>query len=609
MLPITHRPHQHFLAHPTTQGETTTDKSRPYRSNNRVDSFLNNNGKYNCLDAKTKKIVCRYFSAYWVKALRSNELDQKAHVDEVFSTEQQITDNIKSNIDECYEELKNKASEKHLIPNCQFGHYRGEWFRTMRCGEQKVFLLDSSNHAMAFRLRIKGTEAEPTYVVQFFEPNYTNVEVRCEVKDIHVLDCDQHALIAFIGEEVYTLSFGATGSVNEEKECMIYDCTNLSETKNTKFSTLHAEHGSLTPIMLYHILCAGGVAEIPYSELERLPKQELLKQLKAKSSEGKPGLYVSAVLDKFDGIRMYGELLKKLAQKGLLSNKELTDLLQAKMSDGTPSLHKGLLKNSVQWIEKYGELLKSFFEENLLLKEDLKELLHAKNANEIPAFNIVFYEHYNELIILYGNLLESFGKKNLLLPKDIKELLEGRNADGNPTFYIALKNGSTQQIDVYAKLLASFVQKNLVANEDRMELLQAKDTDGNPALNIAFEDKDIEWVETHLEKLEGLAKEGLLTKKELKELLEAKDGNGTSCLYFAFKNGFTKGVDIYLDYLERLAEKGLFGKEDLKELLEAKAKNGTPVLYLAFESGFTKGVDIYQIGKEDVKELLEAGRT
>ncbi len=106
--------------------------------------------------------MCRHLSSQYILDSLSDEDTGKVDLDK-FSSKDIIANRITSNVEELYEQLQLQAKEI-IIPNNEFGICLSKIFKSMERKSENTqsILLESFNHAMAVRLRIKENENNNT---------------------------------------------------------------------------------------------------------------------------------------------------------------------------------------------------------------------------------------------------------------------------------------------------------------------------------------------------------------------------------------------------------------------------------------------------------------
>lgn len=173
---------------------------------------------------------------------------------------------------------------------------------------------------MAVRLRIKENENSNTkrYVISVYDPNITNITVRCEVdglskvRDFQVKDFINHHLFGNFYNSYYPTESSEISTLYICKK-PANESVPESTGKEIKFYDWIALPAS--SINLYIFLMDGFSQEIKNlkNQLERIHKknpEKLMEILTAKSPDGTMGFEQALVNDHADAINAFGELLQ-----------------------------------------------------------------------------------------------------------------------------------------------------------------------------------------------------------------------------------------------------------------------------------------------------------
>ncbi|AIN16488.1 ShET2 enterotoxin domain-containing protein [Yersinia pseudotuberculosis] len=299
----------------------TFDKSKPYISELKSREEKNLNGEVNFKDNVDKLIMCRHLSSQYILDSLSDEDTGKVDLDK-FSSKDIIANRITSNVEELYEQLQLQAKEIYFIPNNEFGICLSKIFKSMERKSENTqsILLESFNHAMAVRLRIKENENNNTkrYVISVYDPNMTNVTVRCEVddlvkvRDFQVKDFINHHLFGNFYKSYYPTESSEISTLYICKKPANESVPECTGKKITFYDWIALPASSIN---LYTFLIEGFSQEIKNlkNQLEIINKknpEKLMEILTAKSPDGTMGFEQALNNDHADAINAFGELLQ-----------------------------------------------------------------------------------------------------------------------------------------------------------------------------------------------------------------------------------------------------------------------------------------------------------
>ncbi len=150
--------------------------------------FLNGAVKF---ENTRQKILCRHLAVYWLlhRPLLDNgkidyaSLGSKKNLQKAFKSENQ----------NAHEYYTNNCTNSHLVENDKWGNFLATQFREMQHvdggAEPKRILICSDNHGMACELRIKkSADGQPTYAVDFYDPNLTASHRQVRTKDLAAVE-------------------------------------------------------------------------------------------------------------------------------------------------------------------------------------------------------------------------------------------------------------------------------------------------------------------------------------------------------------------------------------------------------------------------------------
>ncbi len=420
------------------------DKSKPYISELKSREEKNLNGEVNFKDNVDKLIMCRHLSSQYILDSLSDEDTGKVDLDK-FSSKDIIANRITSNVEELYEQLQLQAKEIYFIPNNEFGICLSKIFKSMERKSENTqsILLESFNHAMAVRLRIKENENNNTkrYVISVYDPNMTNVTVRCEVddlvkvRDFQVKDFINHHLFGNFYKSYYPTESSEISTLYICKKPANESVPECTGKKITFYDWIALPASSIN---LYTFLIEGFSQEIKNlkNQLEIIYKknpEKLMEILTAKSPDGIMGFEQALLNDHADAINAFGELLQLVPENKrselLVNNKKtkytLFDIVCSREKNKTTMA----FKNIVSLISK-NERYKLIESKVNILDTVINSLITKKDSS-----------HLNEIFELISLAPEEH-VINLLSNIDITQSLE-----------YSLYHNDTKSINIITKML------------------------------------------------------------------------------------------------------------------------------------------------------------
>ncbi|MFC0220570.1 ShET2/EspL2 family type III secretion system effector toxin [Pseudochelatococcus lubricantis] len=431
------------------------DKRLPYYSERYVAAPGKFNGKayFDGGSSEKDRIVCRHLATRFISEARTAA---KLLPHQLFGSKELIARNVRRDIEVEYERMTEKASEKHIVSNDRFGLHLSSFFRSMQSGEKKHFLVLSDDHVMALELHRKPGKAgeRDGYVVRFFDPNRTDVKVRCQLDNPAGFENTQYALRHFLGDSYYKAYFRAN-----EKEVILFDCMDTTGMQQPRFVTVEAEskHG-VSEMLLHQLLRYGGdqaAFDTVRQRMEAIPDAaERHRLLEAKDADGVPGLYMALQNNRAIAIDAFGALLKALDSTPKERKAFLPGLLAARRADGVPGLNVALQYNQAAAITAFGALLKS-----LDLKPEeraaiLPDLLKAGCPREnVPGLHKALQYNQVAAIDAFGGLLRGLNLTEKERDAFLLELLESKDIYSVPGPCTAFYNNKASALEAYGALL------------------------------------------------------------------------------------------------------------------------------------------------------------
>ncbi|MCD6026125.1 MAG: ShET2/EspL2 family type secretion system effector toxin [Solimicrobium sp.] len=457
----------------------------------------------------------------------------------LYNNRETIATRISSETIISYEALKTNALRWDLIDNDKFGEHLHACFEEMQTAEKKAtfrtLLLESTNHAMAIRLHVKGSESRPLYVISFYEPHLTNRPARSELRDLSVLK--SHTLELYItgtikkqGDTRYNMYYPDNAFISTVMECDGISLTGKPSNASRKLSTFASD--ALTPTHIYFLLNYNfpkSFADLK-NRLAGMSIDKVVELLTKIPDSGVNGLYVALESGYSESIRAYRELLQLIP---INERDKLTEVLAARNEEGIPGLYMAVKHQHVDAIAAYGELFSL-----------LPDIERAKLAKLIDAM-----------------------------------------VHGTPSLFMALQNGYTEVIRAYNGLLSHFLESE---DGTLIRLIAAKDVNETPGLCMALQEGHVGAVIAYGELIFRVLKN---KRSTLLTLITAKDGQGVPGIFIAFANGHTEAVKAYKELLQSLSESE---RIELFGLLTVMDANSTPWLYDKFENGDTDVIVMFK---------------
>lgn len=580
------------------------DKVDPYISTKSVEEIAELNGK---VEVSGRIIDCRHLSTLFVlNAIGCYSKGKKIKVSELFQSKDSIAKVTPDNIEELYENTFEKSCARHIIACDNFGVFLYKVAIKMNYSEQRFFFLHSSSHVMSFIVsrKIRKERTFGSWVVNFFDPNKTNVTSRSEVYDPRdFLNVRRFSLKMFIGKFFYESYFFSPTGHFKERECAIYEYS-YKKSADFKFSTLEtlSQYG-ISGCMVYHIMhdelgsfCLRDIAKrIDLSVLDREAVKEIFY---AKNTRGSPALYTSMYDGKSQSVASYGYLLEKLSCLEQVNVDLVSELLTAKNSSGVPPLFIAMQAGQSECIDQFGVLLENHLipMKSAMSIDDFSNILFdvllSKRDDGLPALFIALYTGKSNAITAYSKLLDNIfilrdhisdAKLVLMLYKIIS------STDGHNThsLFMAMQEGNSSAVLSFAVMIDKLlVMKGRISDVELADmafrLLISKGGDNIPGLFMAMQEGHVSTVRAFCKLLEKFIMfKGCIESNHfdymLTELITSRRPDGTTGLSIALTKNLCDVVDIYSLLLKKIPESALVN------VLVAPDNNGIPSILVAGE--------------------------
>ncbi|MFD2249950.1 hypothetical protein FHS82_002719 [Pseudochelatococcus lubricantis] len=579
---------------PVGVGKPRHDKRLPYYSERYVAFPGNLNTLLPFAGGSTEAdiIACRHLAVRFIAEARATA---KLLPHRLFGNKELVAKNVTRDTEAEFERMTQEASAKHIVSNDRFGHHLATFFRGMQSGEKKHFLICSCNHAMAFELHRKPGNADghDEYVVRFFDPNRTDIKIRCQLDDPGGFECNQYALRHFLGDRYYREYFGVG-----ERESILFDCTDAVPAQSRVVTLETGEEHDLSEILLYHLLVFSGdqaAFDVVRQRMEAIPDvMERRRLLKARDADGVSGLHMALQDNRAVTIEAFATLLKALDLGSDGRDAFLGRLLEARDPGGVPGLFLALQTDGAAAIKAYTMLLKVLDLGPEARIPVLGRLLEARRPDDgTTGLTMALQGNRVAGIEAYGRLLEQLNltgdERAALLPG----LLETRDADGAPWLFTALESNEAAGVEAYGALLKALA----LTPEERAAflcgLLEARDAQRVPGLFIGLQENRAAAIEAYGALLKGLA----LTPEErtafLRDVLEARDADEIPGLFMAVAHSCAAAIEAYGKLLNLLspdqagAMLETLGKGRLRSMALDLANSNTKEAYYKLENQLT----------------------
>ncbi|WP_092402799.1 MULTISPECIES: ShET2/EspL2 family type III secretion system effector toxin [Candidatus Ichthyocystis] len=590
------------------------DKSIPYISKL---SLQQEEINLNCeVNVSGVTIDCTHLSALYLrKAVDYHLKNEKLVIGDIFGSTALIESLIPEDVDSMYGDMVDRSCGRHIVACSKFGDFLSDIAKDTSLYEQRLFLLVSSGHAMAFRLlhKMSCKTLRSRYVVCFFDPNITNVVSRVAVNDPNdFLDKSRFSLQLFIDSSLYGEYFKILTDQPEEFECLIYEHCELKDT-NESFLTLQtlSQYG-VSSCMVFHLMSDGNANDLMriVSIVSSLnPKSDFRREIFwGKSSAGIPALNVALRLGNHENIEAYGSLLDIMSSDEMLEF--LPELLRSENMEGVPGLFFALEKGYAKSVAAYGKLL-----DRLLSMSDkmpaytmasiLFNLLMARRVGDgLPGLFMALqenhYEAVSEFCLLLDRLLTIRDELSVFELCDmIYGLLMSKRSDGVSGLQIALFWDNCESVQAFGELLLRFTHFNnssYFGNVTRMvfKLLMAESLDCKSGLCLALSENNSDSVKAYGRLLEKFSLfrygvSGYEFYDMFHHLLVARS-EGVPGLFMALQNGCENSIEAFAKLVSQFMSLSAQISRDrllvmLHELFMSSSDDGVSGLFMALKHG------------------------
>ena len=357
-----------------------------------------------------KKILCRHFPPYLLEQ-QAQHPQLKFDYSE-FGSLDAIARNVKSSIQNTYNTLKSQASETHLVDNEKMGQFLVRQFETMKkeSKQNKMMMMQSTNHAMGLTLRIKEKHGKKSYVVKFFDPNVTTTHTRCERNSVQMFETQTlgtYLTRAHLMKLYYPEPRGMSLIfVRPEEDGHASTSTTHEFSVDRALTSMDIENIDATVIL--HLMREGFAENLRqlHDHFSVLPDNKRIELLAAKYAKGYSALHLSMYYGHSGVVKAYVELLKQVKS---IPEDQLIKLLAAKDHDGFPALYISMYNGHSEVVKAYGDAVK------LLSPEKQADLLFTSSPQEESCLEAALRRgHFtaaNELIQLLKQLAPNLSPK------------------------------------------------------------------------------------------------------------------------------------------------------------------------------------------------------
>jgi hypothetical protein len=335
------------------------DKSIPY-IRERDGTSRNSNGKADQSEFNDNPIVCADLSADYLEQAKTGRIDMTRYADPA---------TIERNIDHksMHEKYLSFEQENHprRISTCdKFGSHISDAFTTMSVPAKKFFMLRSGGHAMVVWLETKVDINTTKYKVHFYDPNVSNVDVRCERTGAHSFS-EQCLKDYFPEAEQYNIAFP-----QDQEVFLMIDCTEppgefefplegvmeVPVSATAAFLLLLVDHeDSVT--MLQKMQDREGKEIFDFLSTPAGPRNDQLGHV----------IMSWCSVGKSTHLPLWASLLRKLQYE------EQLELLGSKTSKGLSPLACAMRSNGAQNVVYYGQIISE-----LIKEADRSKLVHTR---------------------------------------------------------------------------------------------------------------------------------------------------------------------------------------------------------------------------------------
>lgn len=440
-------------------------------------------------------ISCRHFATHLLRQMQADpalKFDYHRH----FSDPDRIRSSITSQVESQYRDWRINSRETHLISIAQFGPFVASQFAAMAAARQtgRLVLMMSTEHAMAFALRIKQKGQQRWHVVKFYDPNQTTHHARSKARDDATFA--SHSLASYVADARMLHMYFPDPNGIALLLVQSQEAASAGAPANRVLTSRIADD-EIDAAAMHHLLSDGFGGTLrqlrpALEQLARLSSDTCHHMLAARNRSGISGLYMALQNGHADAVRAFGSLLSLLTEPD--RNRFLIETI---VRDG--ALPIAMQTGQAEAITALGELLATAEPEtrsavamgrNLHGIHGLLLAAICGQAAAIRAFGVLF-EHvpvpyragflamtdpdgdtgfhtatmlgFPEVLLAYRQLLEKVPPDQRLLPLSVSD------QDGITAFEMALDKGEPAILDAWEQLL------RLVPDDDAVRLVVRPD--------------------------------------------------------------------------------------------------------------------------------------
>lgn len=394
-------------------------------------------------------IACRHFVE---QRQETQARDRKNKFDDGhYASKEAILANVPYSTNARFDRLTAHAAQARLFYNRDAGKMLARQFVAMQDGKEttQFIALTSTRHAMSVELKIKQEDGKAHYIVEFFDPTYTNSHVRCAFDDLRRLET--LTLEAFSGKpdesdyypESEKISMMFVRPAAQVTEAMANRARGAIANRTL---TSSIEDQDISATMLWHMMNYGFAGDLRRAslkeEIAKRPPEERTRLLAAKSFDGVPGLYRALCGGHHDLIVAVRELLP------LVPLEQRADLVAAEDLHGVPGLFLVYQNGDHKIIPAFDGLL------DCVPRERHAELLAAKLSKETSEFPKGTSGLYIALLNGCADVITALGKVlRRLLPEERAALLTARDGNGLSGLTMGLKYNRVEALQRYLDII------------------------------------------------------------------------------------------------------------------------------------------------------------
>lgn len=482
---------------------------------------LNFNGKIRFAGTE-KMIECRHLAIHRLD-LQARHPELKLP-DNLYANAQAVAFEVPLATEERYANLVASAKVSHLISNRRFGQFLARQFVDLEKSEcaNRLMVMTSANHAMTISLRLKKGNNSSTYVIQFFDPNWTTSPARFAALSLSSIE-DQ-SLDDYIAPNFYKHYFPDGHEVS-----MIFEYPITKEHSDDRQPLQHEivdrtlttciADENINEACVFYMLKEGFGGDLRRlkSKLEALPPEKRVALLAAKDPKGTPGIFIAMQRGNKDAIDAWQEMLPSVPADAM------SDLLAGQRRDGTSALFMAMQAGRAKAILSWSKPVMS------LPRNEREKLAIGEGGSGISSLYIAMQNGHDQAIDAWTTLARS-GSIEFL-----EACATAKGPDGTGGLFAALDLGHANAIRAWWRFAEP------VLHEKVASLLTERRPDGLTGLFLAL-------AKDHAEAIKALGEIlHILNPAEVADILSTRDASGKSGLVVALARKNVKAVSAYLE--------------------------------------------------------------